>query len=687
VSVQNGNRFKTIAGWLAIPGLLLLVAFLAYGLNFRRLGFTWDDWWFLWIAKSAGPAGLARYFSTNRPFYGQIVAFTTSLLGTSAWQWQLFGIFWRWLSSVALWMLLSNLWPKNPRPALWAALFFLVFPGFYMQFTAINFAHFFLIFSCLLFSWLLSVRAQRDPARYWLYTIPALLLSLVNLLAMEYFFVLELLRAALHALALQNRYPNRKELIKRTSLATLPYWILFLLVVLWRMFFFKYQTTNYEYALLTAFKSAPLVALWGLISSILVDLWTATGRSWAQIATLPVQAPGWERIMLYLGVLVAATAGVIFLFLHLSRRGETPELGGSTKRDALQFTGLGIAALLLAGWPFWLVQAPVVFDYPYDRFLIPFMLGSSLLLAGLIALLAAWLKKAAWLPSLLVALIVAFSVGRQYQNQLSYRQDWNDQQRFFQQLTARIPALAPGTMLLSNELFLKYESDNSLNAPLNWIYDPGYSGDDLQYAYEYPTLRLGKELPGLAPGILFQHDFLTAVFPGSTDRALSFYYQVNRCLRVLDPEIDTSNPNLDALQQQTAAISDTGLILTEGSPTLPDGIFSFQDDGGWCSYFEKIDLARQKGDWNEAARLSKEAMEKGLVSNQVGERLPLIEAFAHTGDWQNALILSTEGLDPLAQNEPPLCQLWQRIDLDMPDTAEKMAAVAQISTNPGCNFR
>jgi hypothetical protein len=687
VSGQNRNRLKTIAGWLAIPALLLFVAFLAYGLSIRRLGFYWDDWWFLWIAKSAGPEGLARYFSTNRPFYGQIVALTTSLLGSSAWQWQLFGIFWRWLSAVALWMLLTPLFPRNRRFAAWAALFFLVFPGFYMQFTAINFGHFFLIFCCLLFSWVLSVRAQLAGKRYWLYTIPALLLSLVNLLAMEYFFVLELLRVGLHALALQSQYPNRRELAKRTALATAPYWILFVLVVLWRMLFFEYQNTNYEYALLITLKSAPLAALWGLVSSIAADLWTATGRSWAQLATLPAQAPGWERIMIYLGALVAATAGVVFLFLHLSRRGEPQDPEGSARRDALQLTGLGIAALLLAGWPFWLIQEPVVFDYPYDRFLIPFMLGSSLLLAGLIALLAAWLKRSTWLPSLIVALIVAFSVGRQYQNQLSYRQDWNDQQRFFQQLTARIPALAPGTTLLSNELFLKYESDNSLNAPLNWIYDPGYSGGDIQYAYEYPTLRLGEELPGLAPGTRFRHDFLTAVFNGSTDRALGFYYQVNRCLRVLDPEIDTSNPNLDALQQQTAAISDASLILTEGAATLPGGIFTFADDGGWCSYFQKIDLARQRGDWSEAARLAKEALEKGLVSNQVGERLPLIEAFAHNSDWPNALLLSTEGLDPLNQNEPPLCLLWQRIARDVPDSAEKSATLEKITGNLGCSFR
>jgi uncharacterized membrane protein YidH (DUF202 family) len=687
VSVQNGKISPKLFAWFAVPGLLLLIAIVAYGLSFRRMGFFWDDWWFLWIAKSAGPEGLVRYFSTNRPFYGQIVALTTSLLGTSAWQWQLFGIFCRWLSAVALWMLLSSLWPHDRRPALWAALFFLVFPGFYMQSIGINFGHFYLIFSCLLFSWVLSIRAQRDGKRYWLYTIPALLLSLVNLLAMEYFFVLELLRVALHALALQEDYPRRKDLLKHSARATVPYWVLFILVVLWRVFFFQYQNTNYEYSLLSELKAAPLAAVWGLIRSILTDTWFATGISWAQVFRFPAEGPGWARIMIYFSAVVVIASGVVFAFLHLSRRPEEKTRRVSPYRDAIQLIGLGIAALLLAGWPFWLVKAPVSFDFPYNRFVIPFMLGSALLLAGLIALLAARLKSRAWVASLLVALVVGLSVGRQYQNQLSFRQDWNEQQRFFQQLVQRVPGLSPGTMLLSNELFLKYESDNSLNAPLNWIYDPGYSGGDIAYAYEYPTLRLGKELPSLAPGTQVRHDFLTAVFPGSTDRVLGFYYQVNRCLRILDPEIDTSNPNLDPLQQQTATLSNTDLILPDGEAVLPNGIFTFRENNDWCSYFERIDLARQQQDWQKAAALSSEALEKGLVSNQVAERLPLIEAFAHTGDWQKAIELSTSGLDPLAKNEQPLCLLWQRIGRDVPESPEKLASLEQISTSLGCSLK
>ena len=70
MSVQNGKISPKLFARFAVPGLLLLIAIAAYGLSIRRMGLFWDDWWFLWIAKSAGPEGLARYFSTNRPFYG-----------------------------------------------------------------------------------------------------------------------------------------------------------------------------------------------------------------------------------------------------------------------------------------------------------------------------------------------------------------------------------------------------------------------------------------------------------------------------------------------------------------------------------------------------------------------------------------------------------------------------------------
>ena len=69
LSGHDGNGLETIARWLAIPGVLLFVAFLAYGLNIRRLGFSWDDWW-LWIANPR-TGGVGALFPPTARFTGR----------------------------------------------------------------------------------------------------------------------------------------------------------------------------------------------------------------------------------------------------------------------------------------------------------------------------------------------------------------------------------------------------------------------------------------------------------------------------------------------------------------------------------------------------------------------------------------------------------------------------------------
>ena len=65
----------------------------------------------------------------------------------------------------------------------------------------------------------------------------------------------------------------------------------------------------------------------------------------------------------------------------------------------------------------------------------------------------------------------------------------------------RMPALEPGTVLLTHELPLSYETDMGLTAPLNWIYAPEYAGGDLPYALLYTRTRLDRvSLPALEPG-------------------------------------------------------------------------------------------------------------------------------------------------------------------------------------------
>jgi hypothetical protein len=69
---------------------------------------------------------------------------------------------------------------------------------------------------------------------------------------------------------------------------------------------------------------------------------------------------------------------------------------------------------------------------------------------------------------------------------------------------------------------------------------------------------------------------------------------------------------------------------------LPASILGDEPVHNWCYYCEKIDLVRQRGNWQEAAGLADEAFSKGLTPNDLSEWMPVLEAYVTTGDLKKA---------------------------------------------------
>ncbi|HSV86213.1 MAG TPA: hypothetical protein VLH85_06540, partial [Levilinea sp.] len=182
-----------------------------------------------------------RYFTlgNNRPIWGFFYHFFITLFGEQQpWFWHLFGIFWRWLTAVLLWSLVRLVWPGHDRVAFFAAALFTVYPGFQLQQISLLVGHMWLVLASLLFSLCMNVLAFRRPRRFLLYSSLAIISSTVNLLAFEYFFLLELVRPLLLWFVAGQATPHWRLQIRRTLLAWLPYALLFAGVVIWRSFFF-----------------------------------------------------------------------------------------------------------------------------------------------------------------------------------------------------------------------------------------------------------------------------------------------------------------------------------------------------------------------------------------------------------------------------------------------------------------
>lgn len=685
--MDNRFRFLRRLGALSfppftVPVFLLLLCLAAYGLLIPWLGFFWDDLPITWIFSQLGPEGLQRYYSIDRPVLWGLYQLTTPLLGDVPWRWHLFALLMRWLSGVALWGLLRLAWPRQPEAALWAAALFVVYPGFKQQYVSNAFGHYFLLQGIFFFSLQCTLRAVRRPRRFWPYTLLALAASAVHLFSLEYFFLLDLLRPLLVWVVLSEGRAAWPARLRRTIFIWLPYLAVFIGAAVWRTVIFGFNT--YQPQLIQDLRADTGAALPRLAEIVLSSIGTASLRAWAEVFRLPEIAVLGLRTTLLYALIVAAVLVLSGFYLSKACQDEDcilPEQRGA----AWPLLGLGLIGLLLAGGPFWLTGLPVGLTFSNDRFTLPFMLGVSLALAALLRLLPA--RRGVKL--LLVAVAVGFAAGHHFQNGISYQRDWKIQRSFFWQMSWRIPALAPGTAIIADDLPFRYYTDNSLVAPLNWTYAPDYRDitAPMPYIFFDPEVRLGRALPELEKGLEIVQDYRAAKFYGSTSQMIGVVYRPPACLRILDPELDVDNWMLAPVMRQAAAISEpAAVILPAGEAARPPAQIYGREPApdSWCYYFQKADLARQQGDWQSVVELAGQAFALGDYPNDPVERLPFIEGYAHQGDWQAALALSDEAgqITPLMQ--PVLCRLWQRIQRQTPASPAQVQAVTQALSGLEC---
>jgi hypothetical protein len=288
----------------------------------------------------------------------------------------------------------------------------------------------------------------------------------------------------------------------------------------------------------------------------------------------------------------------------------------------------------------------------------------------------------------LISTIVGLSIGVQFQSAVAFRRDWNRQAAFFQQLTWRIPGIESGTSIFTHELPINYSSDNSLIAPINWIYDPENLSESLPAYLFYTELRFGNDLSISAEHTSLNRAYGFFRFEGVIDRSLVIYYAPPGCLRVLDPDFDINFPLLPSEVRKIMHLSNPDLILSQAQleKSLLTKLFDLYQSESWCYYFELADLARQSRDWDQVAQIGDIAFALDDSANHASERVPFIEAYAHVNRWTRAVKLTMEAIDINKFMNPMLCDTWNRINSNTPSSQEKSDALLEVLTQLECKF-
>jgi hypothetical protein len=209
----------------------------------------------------------------------------------------------------------------------------------------------------------------------------------------------------------------------------------------------------------------------------------------------------------------------------------------------------------------------------------------------------------------------------------------------------------------------------------------------VDYVLFYPTNRLDGALPDLQPDISVGYDYLAGQFDGNTSQTVVFYYSPPGCLRLLDPEIDPFNRLIpdETLLRDAAALSTTAPVLRESIARMPE-IYNPEPLQNWCYYFEKADLSRQLGDWEQVVQLGDKAFKLDDYPNDPLERFVFVEGYAYMGEWGKALEYSRISYKVSKSYVGPLlCKLWNRIDRDVPSSSEKDEYITEAKTLFVCN--
>lgn len=682
---------RTIA-LLALPALAAVV----YLPLINGLGFYWDDWPSVWFYHLWGPGGFLQSFASDRPALAWVFLLTTAIFRESTLGWQLFGWLARLLVCLAFWWTFTGVWPTRPRMVFWAAAIFVVYPGFSQQYIAVTYGNAFLVYTLTWASFGAMIWAYRRPRGFWPLLIIALAAQIASLAMTEYFFGLELLRPALLLVALLNpekpdaEPPIDRRILGRAVRRWLPFLIPAVPFLIDRVFFHK--TPRGDIILFRDLAADPAAALSGLVRTIGLDFVEVNLLAWFQ-QIQPAFLTDFARSILAILFATIAAACIIAGAAALALPDRLPGAAAAStaahsiqRNAALQAIFLGIAAFFASGWIVWVTDLHIELLFPWDRFTLITMPSTALLIAGLCALPTRPRRLVALLPVVFIAL----AVGVQFQNRLLFRQEWLSQRSFLWQLAWRMPALEPGTVLLTSELPFQYYSDNSLSAPLNWMYAPDNRSTEMTYLLYDVEARLGLDIPTLDPDQPIRMRYRAVTFHGNTSQAVVIFYDPPRCLKVIDPVVDRFLPVKPLHIREMTPLSQPGLIQTDPDTPAqpPEHILGPESPHTWCYYFQKAELYGAAGDWQSAAQMADEALKvtKHFTEKNVSELFPFVEAYAHTGSWEEAAALTLQAVSIWDKTRYPLCDVWKRIAASTEAEPQRQTAIQNMEESLQCDL-
>ncbi len=241
--------------------LMLVVSGILYLPFIAQFGYYNDDWYSMYAARVAGTNAFHEMYAIDRPGRAYVMIPLYQLFQGNPLYYSISAYVLRFLGTVALLWLLRLLWPARKRETFLVALLFLVYPGFLSMPNAIDFQSHLVGILLAFVSLGLSVYGYSRPMdwKWVLCWLGAVLTGWAYLSQMEYYIGFEAVRLLLFGLLVYRERPGWKAGLGKLLRKWLPYSIIPLGYLFWRIFLFNNEraTTDVGTAAGDADRSPP----------------------------------------------------------------------------------------------------------------------------------------------------------------------------------------------------------------------------------------------------------------------------------------------------------------------------------------------------------------------------------------------------------------------------------------------
>ncbi len=610
--------------------LIFVVSAIAYLPLVKNLGYLNDDWYQMYDMQVKDPSFYHEIFAIDRPGRALAMIPLFTLFGFNPLWYHLSAFFFRMMGGVFLFWTGRMLWKERNFFALVTGLLFAIYPGFLSQPNAIDYQSHILALFLAMLSVALTVQSllATNFQNKVLLIVGSVLAGWGALSQMEYYIGIEGFRFAAIVVLMWRGDGNFRQKMTKVIRASLPFLLVAAGFLTWRLFFFESARKATDVGLqVSQVFSSPLTALWWL-NYLLQDFFTVTLAAW----TMPIYQLAFPMRLKDMATALALSAVAVTVVLYgLRWRGEKTSEAQPTHSGETLF--LSLVTMLGGLIPVILVNRHVTLP-DYSRYTLIASVGAVMLIGLLIESIS---RRGTQIT--VIGVLVSIAVMTHYGNTIRSVYETEATRNFWWQVSWRAPNIEDGVTLIASYPNSPLAEDYFIWGPANFIYRPEKQSAN-PVVIKLPAAVLtgdvvnqivagsGVETP-LRRGNYLERDFGNVLVMIQTSE--------NGCVRIIDGAAPELSPADEDRLKLIAPRSRLDAVITDGeSPIPPVAIFGAEPEHGWCYFYQKADLARQRGEWEKIPALLKQALNGGYYPNDSLEWMPFLQAAAIQDDVKQA---------------------------------------------------